>query len=79
MRDVDIPMQVTYDRKQGYVYLAGRDESRASAHQVLLDSTSGYEGRDQIVLDFDKQWRLIGIDFGDVNRSLPESVLSRVK
>jgi hypothetical protein len=79
MRDVDIPMQVTYDKKQGYVFLAGRDQSRASAHQVPLDSGCGYEGSDQIVLDFDRNWRLIGIEFGDANRSLPESVLTRVK
>jgi hypothetical protein len=79
MRDVDIPMQMTYDKKQGYVYLAGRDESRASAHQVLLDGTCGYEGRDQIVLDFDRQWRLVSIEFGDATRSLPESVLKRLK
>jgi uncharacterized protein YuzE len=79
MRDVDIPMQVTYDQEQGYVYLAGRDESRTSAHQVPLDVTCGYEGPDQIVLDFDRQWRLVGIEFGDADRSLPESLLKRVK
>ena len=72
-------MQVTYDKKQGYVYLAGRDDLRDSSHQVLLSSLCGYEGRDQIILDFDSHWRLVGIDLGDANRSLPESVLKRVK
>lgn len=78
MRETDIPMQVTYSQKQGYVYLAGREDVRASAHQVRLDPPA-YQGRDMIVLDFDSSWRLIGIEFGDANRSLPASVLDRVK
>lgn len=79
MRDVDVPMQVTYDEEQGYVYLSRRDEQRASAHQVVLDASCGYEGNDQIVLDFDMHWRLVGIEFGDANGSLPGSVLKLVK
>lgn len=71
MRETEIPMQVSYSKKQGYVYLAGRDDVRASAHQVRLDSSCGYEGRDMIILDFDEKWRLIGLDFLDANRSLP--------
>jgi uncharacterized protein YuzE len=44
-----------------------------------LDVTCGYEGRGEIVLDFDSDWRLLGIEFGNANLSLPESVLKRVK
>lgn len=79
MRQTDIPMRVTYDHKQGYVYLTAPDESSASAHQVPLDENCGYEGRGEIILDFDKSWRLVGIDFGNANRSLPESILRKVK
>jgi hypothetical protein len=79
MRETKIPMQVTYSKKSGYVYIAGPEDVRASAHQVRLDPSCGYEGRDQVILDFDEKWRLIGIDLLDANRSLPESVLQRVK
>ena len=78
MREADIPMRVTYDKKQGYIYIAGPTDQRASAHQVRLDPPV-YNGRGEIILDFDEDWRLVGIDLGDANRSLPESVLQRVK
>ncbi|MHB8695408.1 MAG: hypothetical protein ACYDHH_29625 [Solirubrobacteraceae bacterium] len=79
MRETDVPMQVKYNKKHGYIHVAGRDDVRASAHQVRLDDSCGYSGRDMIILDFDKSWRLVGIEFLDANRSLPESVLNRVK
>ena len=52
---------------------------RTTAHQVPLDTPCGYDGDDQIVLDFVRDWRLIGIEVGDASRSLPESVMKRVK
>jgi hypothetical protein len=31
------------------------------------------------VLDFDRDWRLIGVEVLDADHSLPESLVSRVK
>lgn len=79
MREAQVPMQVTYDKKHGYVCLASGDYAEASAHQVRLDETCGYEGHNLIVLDLDERWRLIGIELLDANRSLPASILNQVK
>jgi hypothetical protein len=35
--------------------------------------------RDIVVLDFDANWRLIGIEVQAADRSLPESLVSRLK
>jgi uncharacterized protein YuzE len=79
MRQAAIPLRVTYDRGAGYIYLTREDERGASAHQVLLDGECGYAGRDTIVLDFDRDWRLIGVEVLDADRSLPESLVRPVK
>ena len=79
MSERSIPMRVTYDGGAGYVYLVRKGESSASAHQVALDRSCGYSGDDTVVLDFDADWRLVGIEVLDADRSLPRSVMNRVK
>jgi hypothetical protein len=79
MQQAAIPLRATYHGGAGYIYLTSDDEPSESAHQVQLDEDCGYAGRDTIVLDFDRDWRLIGVDVLDADHSLPKSLVSRVK
>jgi uncharacterized protein YuzE len=79
MLEKAIPLRVTYDDGSGYLYLTARDEPSTSAHTVPLDASRGYEGGDIVVLDFDAKWRLIGIEVKAADRSLPDSLLMRLK
>ncbi len=79
MRERAISVRVTYDSGAGYVYLTGEGDPEQSAHQVPLNEDCGYHGRDIVVLDFDAKWRLIGIEVLDADRSLPASLVRKVK
>jgi hypothetical protein len=79
MQEAAIPLRATYDKGAGYIYLTRDDDSSESAYQVPIDQDCGNEGRDIVLLDFDRDWRLIGIEVLDADRSLPKSLLSRVK
>jgi hypothetical protein len=78
MLEKAIPLRVSYDDGAGYLSLTREDESSASAHTVPLDASCGYEGGDIVVLDFDANWRLIGIEVQAADRSLPESLFRRL-
>ena len=70
-------MRVTYDPNAdaGYIYL--RDiESGGAKHTVPLDSEEwGVESVGRIVLDFDDEERLIGIEVLDASEVLPPELL----
>lgn len=70
-------MRVTYDPSvdTGYIYL--RDiESGGAKHTVPLDSEeSGVDSVGRIVLDFDDEERLIGIEVLDASDVLPPELL----
>ena len=66
-------MRVTFDRSvnAAYIYLEKSDESK-SARQHVVDEP---HTRGMIVLDFDEEGRLIGIEVLNATQTLPEGVL----
>jgi uncharacterized protein YuzE len=70
-------VRVTYDPSADAGYIALRDiESGGAKHTVPLDSESGdVESLGQIVLDFDQEERLIGIEVLNASEVLPPELL----
>jgi uncharacterized protein YuzE len=69
-------VRVTYDpgADRGYVYL--RDiESGGAKHTVPLDIEDGPESLVNLVLDFDGEERLIGIEVLNASETLPPELL----
>ena len=69
-------MRVTYDPSVDAGYISLREiESGGAKHTVPLDSDGGLEALGSIVLDFDGEERLIGIEVLNASDVLPPELL----
>jgi uncharacterized protein YuzE len=73
--DVSLPLRVTLDpdADAGYVYLSEIPDGAAVTQRVV-----GVAGRGEVVLDFDEDGRLLGVELVGASSLLPPSLLDRL-
>ena len=72
-------MQVTYDAEADAAYITIADEIAEGSATQQLHSIATPGGLGEIILDFDKENRLLGLEVLNARLVLPENVIRTAK